>query len=67
MKSKLQKLKEYEINKSEQKNINGGLIWDCSMPDVGSTHVRRSSQVKALQARGYRCTRVYLRYMLVLG
>ena len=56
MKSKLQKLKEYEINKSEQKNINGGRMWSCYMHHIGVAFVSKSSQVRAFQARGYNCS-----------
>ena len=67
MRSKLEKFKKYEIEKSKLKNINGE-SWVCSMTDIkGSALVTKHSQVKAFLARGYRCTQPRLKHMNVVG
>lgn len=66
MKSKLEKFKEFEIEKSKLKNINGEKTWSCWTHDIqGSAIVSKPSQVKAFRARGYFCDELRYKVMNV--
>ena len=66
MKSKLEKFKEFEIENSQLKNINGAQVWNCWTHDIkGSARVTKPSQVRAFQARGYFCDEVRYKLMNV--
>lgn len=68
MKSKLKKFKEFEIEKSQLKNINGSQVWYCWTHDIqGSAMVTKPFQVKAFRARGYFCDEPRYKAMNVTG